>query len=98
MRRARCLLLALLLPVAGCATMTAPADPTAGLDNAKVARRVADNGDLIELYRVGGQLRMVKVTPERGPVYYLIDNNGDGLLENSEGEVVPVSWKLFEWN
>ena len=92
-------LLTLLLALAGCAT-TAPGDPTAGLEDADVNRRVADNGDVIEEYRVGGQLQVVKVTPLRGPTYYLIDSNGDGLLDSSEGEgpVSPVYWKLFEWN
>lgn len=88
----------LLLAMAGCATM-AP-DPTAGLEDADVNRRTADNGDLIEEYRVAGQLHVVKITPLRGPTYFLIDSNGDGLLDSSEGEgpVSPVYWKLFEWN
>lgn len=93
------LLLAALPPLSGCATM-GQADPTAGLDNADVARRVLENGDVIEEYRVAGQLRVVKVSQEIGPTYYLIDSNGDGLLDQSEGEgpVSPVYWKLFEWN
>lgn len=92
-------LLILLLPLAGCAT-TAPDDPTAGLEDADVNRRTADNGDVIEEYRVAGQLHVVKITPPRGATYYLIDSDGDGVLDSSEGEgpVSPVYWKLFEWN
>jgi len=103
MRIVTLVLTSLLLPLAGCATM-APADPavdpTAGLEGAQVNRRTADNGDLIEEYRVAGQLHVVKITPLRGTTYYLIDRNGDGLLDSSEGEgpVSPVYWKLFEWN
>lgn len=98
MRIVPTVLLTLLLPLAGCATM-AP-DPTAGLEDADVNRRVADNGDVIEEYRVAGQLHVVKVTPVGAPTYYLIDSNGDGRLDSSEGEgpVSPVYWKLFEWN
>ena len=99
MRLVTTLLLTLLLPLASCAT-TVPTDPTAGLENAEVNRRTADNGDQIEEYRVAGQLHVVKVTPVTGPTYYLVDSNGDGLLDSSEGEgpVSPVYWKLFEWN
>lgn len=62
--------------------------------------RTESNGDAISEYRVAGQLRMVRVTPARGPVYYLIDSNGDGRLDSSKGEgpVSPVYYKLFEWD
>lgn len=81
---------------AGCAST---GDPTANLEGADVTTRMVD-GDRIEEYRVQGQLQVVKVTPKRGAPYYLIDRNGDGRLDSSEGEgpVSPVMWKLFEWN
>lgn len=99
MRIASTALLGLLLPVAlaACATMDQPADPTAGLENVDVTRQVAENGDVIEQYRVAGQLRVVKVTPARGPVYYLMDNDGDGRPDDG-APVSPVYWKLFDWN
>ena len=99
MRIASTALLGLLLPVAlaACATMGQPADPTADLEDADVTRQVAENGDVIEQYRVNGQLRVVKVTPSRGPVYYLMDNDGDGQPDD-DVPVSPVYWKLFEWN
>jgi hypothetical protein len=34
-----------------------------------------------EEYRINGKLYMIKVTPEVGAPYYLIDNDGDGRLE-----------------
>lgn len=85
------------LALSACATT--PADPTAGLADAEVTARTMENGDVIEEYRVAGQLRVVKVTPVRGPTYYLIDSNGDGRLDSSKGEgpVSPVYYKLFEW-
>ena len=56
-------------------------------------------GDLAEEYYVAGQVRVVKITPKRGPVYYLVDSNGDGILDSSKGEgsVSPVQYKLFGW-
>ena len=89
----------LLLLVAGCATTAAQDDPAADLANAQVGVRTEPNGDVIEEYRVAGQLRMVKVTPSRGPAYYLMDENGDGRLDKSKGEgtVSPVYWKLYGW-
>jgi len=89
----------LLLLLAGCASMSAQGDPTADLADAQVAVRTETNGDVVEEYRVAGQLRMVKVTPSRGPAYYLMDENGDGRLDKSKGEgtVSPVYWKLYGW-
>ena len=89
--------LLLTLVLAACATMGQPSDPTAGLENADVTRQVAENGDVIEQYRVAGQLKVVKVTPSRGPVYYLMDPDGDGRPDDG-APVSPVYWKLFEWN
>ena len=44
---------------------------------------------------------MVKVTPSRGPAYYLMDENGDGRLDKSKGagekDISPVYWKLYGW-
>ena len=86
----------LLLALAACAS------PGAGPEipvDAVEAIRTESNGDVIAEYRVASQLRVVKVTPVRGPVYYLIDRNGDGRLDASEGEgpVSPVYYKLYEW-
>lgn len=65
-----------------------------------VTIRTGDNGDVVEEYRLNGQVTMVKVTPLRGPSYYLIDSNGDGRLDGKDGDgvVAPVYWKIYEWN
>jgi hypothetical protein len=92
-------LLALLaLPLAGCATLD-DSDPTANLAGADVTTRAGSGGDVIEEYRIAGQLRVVKITPRRGPTYYLVDSNGDGKLDSSKGEgpISPVQYKLLEW-
>ncbi len=96
----KALLIAPLLALAGCASVfSSQNDPAVDLADAQVAVRTETNGDVIEEYRVGGQLRMVKVTPSRGAPYYLMDENGDGRLDRSKGEgpVSPVYWKLYGW-
>lgn len=91
------LLAACLSALCACATMSANnADPDIPAD-ADRSVRTEDNGDVIEEYRVAGQLRIVKVTPARGPPYYLIDDNGDGRLDRGKGEVQPVYYKLYGW-
>lgn len=62
--------------------------------------RVENNGDRVEEYRINGRLYMVKVTPERGPAYYLMDTDGNGRLNRGEGgpAVSPVYWTLYEWD
>ena len=82
----------------GCATMDG-GDPTADLRNADITTRAGPDGDVVEEYRIAGQLRVVKITPRRGPTYYLVDSNGDGKLDSSKGEgpISPVQYKLLEW-
>ena len=65
----------------------------------KCARAPSKAATCIEEYHVAGQLRVVKITPVRGPVYYLVDSNGDGILDSSKGEgpISPVQYKLFSW-
>ena len=98
----KALLIVPLMILAGCASMgSAQNDPAVDLADAQVAVRTEANGDVIEEYRVAGQLRMVKVTPSRGPAYYLMDENGDGRLDKSKGagekDISPVDWKLYGW-
>jgi hypothetical protein len=54
----------------------------------------------IEEYRRGGELYMVKVVPEVGKPYYLLDTDGDGVLEtkqfNLQSDEVP-NWILLKW-
>ena len=54
-----------------------------------------------ELYSINGQVYAVKITPSSGPSYYLIDTDGDGLLETTQNDIerglnVP-QWILFSW-
>ncbi len=93
----RFVFLAGLFALAGCASSGMGADPGLDLADAQVAVKTEANGDVVEEYRVSGQLRMVKVTPLRGPAYYLYDENGDGRLDKSKGDVPSVYWKLYSW-
>ena len=87
--------LALALALAACAT--APADPTASLQNPQVTRTVAENGDVIEQYRVNGQLKVVKVTPSRGAPYYMYEGSQHSGVDRSKDGTSPVYWKLYSW-
>jgi hypothetical protein len=93
--------LALLLCLTACATTRTAdeAQPPVDLTGAVMTSHTEANGDVIEEYRVGTLLRMVKITPAHGPAYYLYDRNGDGHLDrNSANKNMPAAyWKLFSW-
>lgn len=55
---------------------------------------------VIEEYRVNGRLRYVKITPSVGNPYYMVDTDGDGVLETREDNFAnpPINrWILLEW-
>lgn len=87
----RGLIVSMAAALAACAS--APEVP----EGAERAVRTESNGDVVEEYRVGGLLRMVKITPARGVPYYLIDRNGDGRFEPPQGVIPPVYFKLYSW-
>lgn len=69
-------------------------------DAPTVRIRVESNGDRVEEYSIRGQLTMVKITPERGPAYYLYDTDGNGRLNRDDAgpSVSPVYWTIYEWD
>ena len=79
---------------AGLAACASGPQPPAGAERQV---RTESNGDVVEEYRVGGMLHMVKITPARGVPYYLMDRNGDGRLELPQGVIAPVYFKLYSW-
>ena len=89
--------LSCLLAVAGCASTAGSTPADIDLANAQVAVRTEKNGDTIEEYRVGGVLRMVKVTPSRGAPFYMYDRDGDGRMDSDKDGTKPVYWKLYSW-
>ena len=60
-----------------------------------------EQGRTVQEYRINGQLYMVKITPARGPAYYLMDTDGDGEFDQTTGEdparIVVPQWILFRW-
>lgn len=73
-------------------------DPDEQLEPEVIIRR--EEGALVEEYRSGGVVYMVRIVPVAGPAYYLIDTTGDGLLDTRHEHmdpVKPVHWKIIEW-
>lgn len=59
-----------------------------------------DGEEMVEEYRVNGQVFMVKITPANGLPYYLIDSDGDGRLETFRNDIEDAQvqqWILFRW-
>lgn len=63
---------------------------------------VKKNGETIQEFRRNGKLYMVKVKPAVGPSYFMLDKDGDGVLDvkkNSLDENTNINqWLLFEWD
>ncbi len=57
---------------------------------------------VVREYRVNGQLRAIRVDPQDGPSYYLVDGDGDGRLDAEKHIFGPGfwinSWVLFSWD
>jgi outer membrane biogenesis lipoprotein LolB len=95
MRRSIFFMLPMLLVLGGCATAGSSQAMVEIPSDAVATTKQQPNGDEITEYRVAGQLRVVKVQPERGPAYYLQDRNGDGRPDDDN--ISPVYFKLFGW-
>jgi hypothetical protein len=57
---------------------------------------------IVREYRLNGHLYAVKITPERGVPYYLIDSDGDGYMEGqfqdvNDARIITPQWVLFRW-
>jgi len=63
-------------------------------------RIIRKKDSVIEEYRVNGQVRFIKITPSSGPAYYMVDTDGDGILETRENDLdnPPINrWILLQW-
>lgn len=61
---------------------------------------IETESETIYEYRVRGQLYMVKIQPQVGPPYFLVDTTGDGQLNARQDRVWSNSipqWVLFSW-
>jgi hypothetical protein len=58
-------------------------------------------GKTIHEYRVNGELYKVKIVPDYGPPYYLVDIDGDGNMEMRHSDLEKGSrlpkWLLLSW-
>ena len=55
--------------------------------------------EIHEEYRLNGRLYMIKVTPEHGKPYYLVDPDGSGQFRRSDFEphiAIPM-WVIKRW-
>ena len=52
-------------------------------------------------YRINGQVHSVKVEPDFGPTYWMVDTTGDGFAEtrydNFEPPFAIPGWIIFQW-
>ena len=91
-------ILALAASMAACATVDPDAPPDVP-EGAEQATRTESNGDVVTEYRVNGVIAMVRIVPEHGPTYYLVDSDHDGRLDRTAHGTrdTPVYFKLYEW-
>jgi hypothetical protein len=79
----------------------APPPPENGAEVIEPQVTIVRRGeDVIEEYRVGGLLYMIKIIPAKGYPYFLVDTDGDGNLETRRNELSNPSipqWVLFRW-
>lgn len=52
-------------------------------------------------YRVNGQLYMIRIQPQIGPAYFLVDTDGDGFMDDRRADPRDIripQWIIFSWN
>lgn len=56
--------------------------------------------ETIHQYSINGQVYMVKIIPRKGPPYYLLDTDGDGVIDvqpDGPRDISVPQWVLFSW-
>ncbi len=75
-----------------------PAPPEEARKAIEVKRHRRKDGALVEEYRIGGRVYMVRITPKIGRPYVLYDRDGDGVLETrlpgNQKKIAPPMWIL----
>ncbi len=102
MRYAHLMALLMLLPATALLAQ-APDSGAPPLDQAmepEVVITPKEQGRVKE-YRVNGRLYMIEIVPVKGAPYYLIDTDGDGLLDNRQNHLEPdltvPRWPILRW-
>ena len=80
----------------------APAPPPLSSESLEPEVTIIQRRDqTVEEYRLNGQLYMVKISPEKGFPYYLLDSDGDGDLDTRQDELNPKlmipHWVILRW-
>lgn len=79
----------------------APSSPITGeAVEPEITIREGANETIYE-YRVRGRMYMVKIQPQIGPAYFMIDTNGDGTLDQRSNVPMDLNinqWILFTWD
>ncbi len=98
------LLLAVSLPVAAqvLEPLPPPPPPPEGMTDDAIEPEVTilqRGDDKVEEYRFQGRLYMVKVTPPHGVPYYLVDQQGDGVMVRLDRrpELSVPMWVIKSW-
>ena len=108
-------LLLLLVPAICFADDPPPADLDPVPEPPQMPKKVRDNEPMepditiirkekktIQEFRKNGKLYMVKIIPDVGPPYYLIDTNGDGKMDVRRSDLdrnLEINqWKILEWD
>jgi len=98
------MLLALLAPVHAEEERTAPPpslpeEPSDQMPEPEV-KIIHREDRIVEEVSVNGRLRYVKITPKKGVPYYIVDTDGDGVLDqqfNSLDNPNINQWILLRW-
>lgn len=67
-----------------------------GASGSEIVIRPGENEVFYE-YRVNGELREIKVVPNRGPEYYLVPADGGGWIREDRSTLLIPSWVIFRW-
>ncbi len=76
-----------------------PDDPADQLPEPEV-KIIHREDRVVEEVRVNGRLRYVKITPRGGVPYYIVDTDGDGILDQQFNNLdnPPINqWILLRW-
>lgn len=101
-------------PAPSAAEISAPPATSPGLEPIPDGAPAAPDGDFepevtiiqrgedrIEEFRAGGFLYAVRIVPQHGAPYYLVDTDGDGEMDSRRSEFDPnfsiPQWVILRW-
>ena len=98
---ATALLLVILIPTAWAQQEPPPLPVDENGETIEPEVTIKQSGEkVIHEYRIDGRIYMIKIVPKKGPPYYLMDLDGDGIMDVTEEDparIVVPQWILFRW-